>query len=269
MLHLLPLARSEVIRFRTHPRTLDETLLAGGYPRIFDQGIDPTDWLAAYVGTYVERDVRTISNIGDLTAFQRFVELCAGRTAQLLNYAALAADCGVSQPTAKAWFSVLETSFIAFRLPAFHANTRKRVVKAPKLHFYDSGLVCWLLGIREPQQLRSHPLRGAIFETWTVSEIVKHRTNAGETTGLSFYRDSDGVEADLVVERGGSATVVEAKSAQTASASLFDTARRAHERIAEPGRRADTVVVYGGDEPQSRSDAELIPWSSLHERTWA
>ncbi|MCL4741172.1 MAG: ATP-binding protein [Phycisphaerales bacterium] len=269
VLHLLPLARSEVIRFRTHPRTLDETLLAGGYPRIFDQGIDPTDWLAAYVGTYVERDVRTISNIGDLTAFQRFVELCAGRTAQLLNYAALAADCGVSQPTAKAWFSVLETSFIAFRLPAFHANTRKRVVKAPKLHFYDSGLVCWLLGIREPQQLRSHPLRGAIFETWTVSEIVKHRTNAGETTGLSFYRDSDGVEADLVVERGGSATVVEAKSAQTASASLFDTARRAHERIAEPGRRADTVVVYGGDEPQSRSDAELIPWSSLHERTWA
>ncbi|HRQ73987.1 MAG TPA: ATP-binding protein [Phycisphaerales bacterium] len=269
VLHLLPLARSEVTRFRTHPKTLDETLLAGGYPRIFDQGIDPPDWLASYVGTYVERDVRTISNIGDLTTFQRFVELCAGRTAQLLNYSALAADCGVSQPTAKAWLSVLETSFIAFRLPAFHANTRKRLVKAPKLHFFDSGLVCWLLGIRTPDQLRSHPLRGAIFETWVVSEIVKHRTNAGETGGLSFYRDSEGVEADLVVERAGRATIVEAKSAQTASTSLFDTAHRARERIARPRRHCDAVVVYGGDEAQNRSDARLIPWRELHEIEWA
>ena len=155
VLHLLPLARSEVLRFERHPHTLEETLLTGGYPRIFDRQLDPSDWLGAYVATYVERDVRSISNIGDLATFQRFVELCAGRTGQLLNYSSLASDCGVSQPTAKAWLSVLEASFIAFRLPAFHANLRKRLVKMPKLHFHDPGLACWLIGIRTP---RSAPL---------------------------------------------------------------------------------------------------------------
>ena len=129
--------------------------------------------VGAYVTTYIERDVRSVSNVGDLTAFQRFVELCAGRTAQLLNYSSLANDCGISQPTAKSWLSTLEASYIVFRLPSFHpghAGVRKRLVKMPKLHFYDTGLVCWLLGIRTPDQLRSHPLRGAIFESWVVSK---------------------------------------------------------------------------------------------------
>jgi len=269
VLHLLPLARSEVVRFKKHPKTLDEALLAGGYPRIFDQRLDPSDWLRAYVGAYIERDVRTISNIGDLTTFQRFVELCAGRTAQLLNYSALASDAGVSQPTAKAWLSVLETSFIAFRLPAFHSNPRKRLVKMPKLHFYDTGLVCWLLGVRTPDQLRSHPLRGPIFETWVVSEVVKHRANAGETTGVSFYRDRDAVESDLIVERANRLTVVEAKAAMTASASLFDGARRVRDLLTRPNRNAEAVVVYAGEVAQSRTDVELVPWHALHEREWA
>ena len=160
VLHLLPLARDEVRRFDTYPSDLDEAMLAGGYPRIFDRGLSPAEWLGAYVGTYIERDVRTITTVGDLVTFQRFVELCAGRTGQLLNVSALAADAGVAQPTAKAWLSVLETSFITFRLPALYANIRKRLVKMPKLHFYDTGLVCWLLGIRNTDQLRAHPLRG-------------------------------------------------------------------------------------------------------------
>jgi predicted AAA+ superfamily ATPase len=268
VLHLLPLARSEVIRFDKHPMTLDETLLAGGYPRIFDQQLEPADWLRAYVGTYIERDVRTISNVGDLATFQRFVELCAGRTGQLLNYSTLAADAGVSQPTAKAWLSVLETSFIAFRLPGFHSNVRKRLVKMPKLHFYDTGLVCWLLGIRTAGQLHSHPLRGAIFETWVVSEILKHRTNAGETGGLSFYRDRDQAEADVVLERGGALTIVEAKSAQTASSSLLGGARRVRDQIAASGRSCEAMVVYGGAEAQARTGVPLIPWAELHERPW-
>jgi len=269
VLHLLPLARSEVVRFKKHPKSLNEALLAGGYPRIFDQRLDPSDWLRAYVSTYIERDVRTISNIGDLTTFQRFVELCAGRTGQLLNYSALASDAGVSQPTAKAWLSVLETSFIAFRLPAFHSNLRKRLVKMSKLHFYDTGLVCWLLGIRTLDQLRSHPLRGSIFESWVVSEVIKHRANAGETTGVSFYRDRDGVESDLIVERANRLTIVEAKAAMTASASLFDSARRVRDLLAGPKRDAEALVVYAGDEGQSRTDAQLIPWHALHERKWA
>ena len=268
VLHLLPLARSEVIRFKRHPKNLDETLIAGGYPRIFDKKLEPSDWLRSYVATYIERDVRTISNVGDLSTFQRFVELCAGRTAQLLNYSALAGDCGISQPSAKAWLSILETSFIAFRLPPFHSNLRKRLVKMPKLHFYDSGLACWLLGIRSPEQLRSHPLRGAIFETWVVSEIYKHRMNRGEPGGLSYYRDRDAAEADLVVEHPGGLTLVEAKSAETVSASLFAGANQVRGHLSDPSRPCDVVVAYGGDEAQRRSDAKLVPWARLQESKW-
>jgi len=268
VLHLLPLARSEVLRFKRHPKSLDETLIAGGYPRIFDQKLDPSDWLGSYVATYVERDVRTISNVGDLVTFQRFVELCAGRTAQLLNYSSLAADCGISQPSAKAWLSILETSFIAFRLPTFRSNLRKRLVKMPKLHFYDSGLVCWLIGIRTPDQLRSHPLRGAIFESWVVSEIAKHRVNRGEAGGLSFYRDRDAAEADLVIESPDRLTLVEAKSAQTASASLFDGANRVRGHLDDPSRPCEVVIAYGGDDSQLRSGAKLVSWARLHDETW-
>lgn len=267
VLHLLPMARSEVVRFEDHPRTLDEAILAGGYPRIFDRGLEPATWLQSYVATYIERDVRTITNVGDLVTFQRFVELCAGRTGQLLNHAALAADCGISQPTAKSWLSVLETSFIAFRLPAYHSNRRKRLVKMPKLHFHDPGLACWLLGIRSTDHLRSHPLRGAIFETWVVSEILKHRTNAGLSGGLSFYRDRDGVEADLVVEDGGRIVVVEAKASATPTSRLFDGTQRVRGLLGVPAEQVASQVVYGGDARQQRTDATLIPWRDLH-RTW-
>jgi len=268
VLTLLPLTHGEVTRFKRYPHTLDETLLFGGYPRIFDRKLNPSDWLRSYVATYLERDVRTISNVGDLSTFQRFVELCAGRTSQLLNYSSLAADCGISQPTAKAWLSILETSFIAFRLPPFHSNLRKRLVKMPKLHFYDSGLVCWLLGIREATQLHSHPLRGAIFETWVVSEILKHRTNRAEERGLSFYRDRDMAEADLVIEHPHRLELVEAKSAETASARLFAGTNRVRAHIATPSKPCDVVVVYGGEQGQSRSDGRLVPWLELGQRKW-
>lgn len=268
MMHLLPLCRAEVLRFATHPRTLDDALLAGGYPRIFDQHLEPADWLASYVATYIERDVRSVSNIGDLTTFQRFVELCAGRTGQLLNFSSLAADCGISQPTAKAWLSVLEAGFITFRVPSFHANHRKRLVKMPKLHFHDTGLACWLLGIRTSEQLRSHPLRGSLFETWVVTEILKHRINQGERAGLFFYRDRDGAEADLLVEHADRLTLVEVKASQTASSSLFDGVARVRGRLEDTGRPIDVVVAYGGDEKQVRSEARLVPWNRLHEERW-
>lgn len=262
--NLLPLSHGEILRFPRRPKTLDVTLFAGGYPRIFDRGLDPADWLRSYVAAYIERDVRTVSSIGDLGAFQRFVALCAGRTAQLLNYASLAGDCGISQPTAKAWLSVLETGFIAFRLPAFHGNLRKRLVKMPKLHFHDTGLVCWLLGIRTADQLRSHPLRGAIFESWVVSEIVKHRIARGETGGLSFYRDSNGAEADLIIEHPSRLTIVEAKSAATASPALFAGARRVRRHLAEQPRPCSLAVAYGGETVERRAAGDLVPWRELH-----
>ena len=262
--HLLPLSRGEALRFPRHPRTLDETLITGGYPRILDRELDPAHWLGAYVATYIERDVRSVANVGDLATFQRFVELCAGRTAQLLNYSSLANDCGISQPTAKSWLSILEASYIVFRLPPFHPGVRKRLVKMPKLHFYDTGLVCWLLGIRTPDQLRSHPLRGAIFESWVVSEAYKHVLNRGESgRGLSFYRTRDGAEVDLIIERQDGLTLLEAKAAATASASLFDGANRVRRHL--QGRfPCRSAVVYGGECAQSRSLGTLIPWSALH-----
>ncbi len=263
--HLLPLSRGEVVRFGRYPATLEETLLAGTYPRIFDRGLEPADWFRSYVATYLERDVRSINNVGDLTTFQRFVELCAGRTAQLVNYSSLAGDCGVSQPTAKAWLSILETSFLVFRLPAFHANIRKRLVKMPKLHFYDTGLVCWLLGIRTPGQLRSHPLRGAIFETWVASEIMKHRTNRGGLRGLGFYRDRNGAEVDLIIEQPSRRTLVEAKSTETAASNLFAGAQRVQRHLDRSERPDSLVVVYGGDQLQHRTSGWLVPWSGLHE----
>ncbi len=261
--HLLPLTWGEISRFDSPPGDLEETLYAGGYPRIFDHNLIPENWLRSYVATYLERDVRTLSNIGDLVMFQRFVELCAGRTAQLLNYSSLANDCGISQPSAKAWLSILEASFVAFRLPAFHGNLRKRLVKMPKLYFYDTGLVCWLLGIRQPEQLRSHPLRGAIFESWVVSEILKHRINRGERGGLYFYRDRNGAEVDLVIERPDGLTLVEAKSTMTASSTLFNGARRVRRHFDGVSQSCKVVVAYGGEQFQQREDGRLVPWRML------
>jgi len=267
VLNLLPLARSEVHRFEPHPRTLDEALLTGGYPRILDQRLSPSDWLGSYVGTYIERDVRSVANVGDLVAFQRFVGLCAGRTAQFVNYSSLAADASVSQPTAKAWLSVLETSFIVFRLPVYSGNTRKRLVKMPKLHFHDTGLVCWLLGIRNVDQVRLHPLRGAIFETWVVSEVLKHRVNRGEAGGLFAWRDRHGTEADLLIERPAGLTLVEVKAGQTPSADMADSLRRVREAVTPPGP-VDTIVVYGGDARQKRPDVTFLPWDDIQAHGW-
>jgi len=262
VLHLLPLTYQEATRFAAYPATLDQALFTGGYPRIYDQGIDPAEWLAAYVATYIERDVRAISNIGDLVAFQRFVELCAGRTGQLVNYAGLASDAGIAQPTAKAWLSILETSFILFRLPAWHGNIRKRLVKMPKLHFYDTGLVCWLLGIRTAEQFRSHPLRGQIFESWVVSEVVKHRANAGERGGLSFYRDKNGVETDLLIERPDGLMVLEAKTGQTVTRDLLSPIQRVAEALGDRVT-APPTIIYGGDTKQQRSSCTLLPWDQV------
>ncbi len=262
---LLPLSRGEIIRFQQHPVKLEEALFSGSYPRVFDAGLDPADWFRSYVATYVDRDMRMISNVEDVAAFQRFASLCAGRTAQYLNYSSLSRDCGISQPTAKAWLGVLEASYLVFRLPAFLSNTRKRLKKTPKLHFHDSGLVCWLLGIRTPEQLRTHPLRGSIFESWVVSEIMKRRTSLGEVGGLSCYRDRNDAEVDLVIEHSPGLTLVDAKSARTPSSSMFDGSRRVRRQLEGSKENCPVVVVYGGDQIQSRGLDCLLPWGMLHE----
>lgn len=269
VIHLLPLARTEVARFPDSPATLDATLLAGGYPRIFDQTLRPSDWLASYVATYLERDVRSITNVGDLVTFQRFVQLCAGRTGQLLNLASLASDCGISQPTAKSWFSVLEASFIAFRLPSYHGNVSKRLIKMPKLHFYDSGLACWLLGIRDVGQLATHPLRGSIFESWVVSEVVKHRLNRGETNGVYFFRDKAGLEGDVLTQVGNRLIVAEVKAGQTLTSGLAGTVTAIASQFAEVKLQASPVVIHGGEERQERNGVTYLPWHAIQEYGWS
>jgi hypothetical protein len=268
VVYLLPLSRHEVMGFSHPPKTLNETLLTGGYPRILDRKLRPADWLASYVASYLERDVRSLSNVGDLAAFQRFAQLSAGRVAQLLNFSSLAADCGVSQPTAKSWSSVLEASFIAFHLPGFHANISKRLVKMPKLHFYDTGLACWLLGIRDPAQLDAHPLRGAIFECWVVSEIIKHRFNRGEGGGVFFFRDNAGLEGDVLVQGRKSLIIVEVKAGQTISSDWAASSRKITELLAKTKQAVSSVVVYGGTEKQERNGVTYLPWHAIQDFSW-
>jgi uncharacterized protein len=268
VVHLLPLSRHEVVEFSDYPKTLNETLLTGGYPRILDRKLRPADWLSSYVATYLERDVRSISNIGDLVTFQRFAQLSAGRISQLLNLSSLASDCGISQPTAKAWASVLEASFIAFRLPSYHGNVSKRLIKMPKLHFYDTGLACWLLGIRDVTQLDLHPLRGAIFESWVVSEIIKQRNSRGESNSVYFFRDKAGLESDVVVQGRKTLKLVEVKAGQTISSDWAANNQKIMGLFARTKQAVACVVVYGGSERQERNGVTYLPWSAIQDYAW-
>ena len=265
ILHLLPPSLVELRRFASAPADLFSTLFMGAYPRIHDRGIPPERWLADYVATYIQRDVRQVLNIGDLLSFTTFLRLCAGSTGQELNLARLGADAGVSQPTAKAWLSVLESSFICFRLGPWHSNLRKRLVKAPKLHFYDSGLVCYLLGIRKAQQLETHPSRGAIFESWVAAEAMKLHFHQGEEPSACHYREVAGAEVDLVLQTPGRTRLVEVKSGQTIDASWLKPILAASEALAKgtPGQVFEPQLVYGGDQRQVRSGVHIHPWDKL------
>lgn len=271
LVHLLPLSLPELRLFPQAPGDLFATLWPGGYPAIYDRAIPPGEWFASYIATYVERDVRQVVNVGDLSAFQTFLRLCAGRSGQLLNHTQLGADCGISHNTAKSWLSVLETGFIAFRLRPFFTNLGIREVKTPKLYFYDSGLVCALLGIRSPAELVHHPLRGPIFEGWAIAEVLKDRFARGIAGGVYFYRDRKGVEADLIVERGPTVVTAEIKSGRTLTPEPFAALDRVAENLGATANRPalERVVIYGGDELQRRSRATALPWSKIYDYPWA
>jgi hypothetical protein len=265
LLTLLAPDRDELRGFPSAPADLLATLWQGAYPRIYDRNIPAHQWLADYVATYVERDVRQVLNVGDLAAFAGFMKLCAGRTAQEVNLSALGTDAAVSHNTARTWLSVLEASHLVLRVPAWHANVRKQVVKAPKMHFLDSGLACHLLGIREPEQLRHHPLRGAIFESWVVSEAYKSLSNQGERPDLHHYRESRGLEMDLLVNRGDRLCAVEIKSAATVAPEFFRHFDAFAERVRGPlvPQRIDNFVVFGGERPEPRSRARVVSWRDV------
>lgn len=267
ILTLLPPSLEELRGFSNVPSHLFSLLWQGAYPRIYDENIPAHQWLADYTATYIQRDVRQVINVSDLQAFSGFLKLCAGRTGQELNFSTLGSDAGVSHNTARAWISVLEASYIVHRLPAWHANIRKQVVKTPKLHFLDSGLACYLLGIREPDQLRLHPLRGAIFESWVVSEIYKSRLHSGTEPDLFHYREARGPEIDLLVKQGQQLAAVEIKSGTTINEDFFKNIKRFADRMkdADQEGRIQSYIVYGGDNSQKRSLAQVISWKQIQE----
>jgi len=261
ILNLLPFSLVELASAERVPATVDRLLWQGSYPPIHDPGIDPVAWLDAYITTYVERDVRQIVNVQDTMLFQRFVSLCAGNVGQLFNASRIGNDCGVNHGTVSKWLSILEASWIAFRLPPHHRNFRKRVVKTPKVYFWDVGLACRLLGIEAPEQLATHPLRGHLFENWALTELLKGRFNRRLRSNLFFWRNNTGMEVDVIAEQAGRLVPIEIKSGATVGSDWFASLEKWMDLAGDDA--GDPSIVYGGDVAWREGRVGVIPWRDI------
>ena len=259
LLTLLPFDWAE-IRPYIDRTNVDSLILHGFYPRLHHMRINPTQAMADYFETYVQRDIRQLINIRHADLFERFVRLCAGRIGQLLNLQSLGNETGVSHTTAREWISLLEASYIIFQLPPWHANISKRLIKRPKIYFWDVGLASYLLGLENEKQVSRDPLRGSLFENLVIAEMFKRCYHHGRRPRLSFYRDSSGNEVDLIVERGRKLALLEIKSGQTVTRDYFQGLNR-FAKVAGDRIRGG-AVVYGGSKGQPRSDWEVWP---IHE----
>lgn len=240
------------------PDNLWETLVAGFYPPVHDRGIPPGDWFADYFRTYVERDLREVMRIADLRAFETFVRLGAARTASELNLNSLAGDAGVAQPTARRWLTALEIGYLATTLPPHHSNYRKRLRKRPRLHFLDTGLACFLLGIRDGAMLERHPLRGAIFESFVAAELIKAFAAMRRDAPLFFWRDATGREIDMLIDAGDRLIPIEIKSGQTVASDALRTLAWWTSIPANPNRGG--ALVHGGDKRFALGEYQVLPW---------
>lgn len=258
VLHLLPFSLAEL---EPVGKEYESLIFKGFYPHIYDRDIAPTDFYPAYIQTYVERDVGLIKNIGDINVFIQFTRLCAGRIGQLLNYASLASDTGISPNTAKAWLSILEASFILYRLQPYVHNLSKRLVKSPKLYFYDTGLACSLLGIRDESQVSLHYMKGALFKNMIINEFVKRSLHRGENRYPYFWQDNHAKEIDCLLVSGEKVTPVEIKSGKTISNSYFDNLKYWRTLAALPEDQG--YVVYGGEQSMKTSAGTLIGWRQV------
>lgn len=260
---LLPFSLGELQGVNRAPVRLEELLWTGLYPPIWDRNIAPPLWHGNYVQTYLERDVHQLINVRDRSAFHRFLRMCAARTGQTLNLSALGSDCGITHNTAKAWLSVLEASYIVHLLPPHHRNFRKRLTKAPKLYFYDTGLAAYLIGIQNKEQLLIHPQRGALFETWVVAELLKGRSHRGLTSNLYFWRDQSGNEVDVIIDNSLELIPVEVKSGATVNRDFFRGLERWTSLAGEASGRPH--LVYGGNQRQERTNAAVLPWDQIND----
>ncbi len=259
VLTLLPFSHSEMVSAGLTHDSVNEEIFTGGYPGIYDRGIEPTDFYPSYIRTYLERDVRRMKGIGDLSKFRKLVKLCAGRIGQLLNKASLAVECGVTAPTVDSWLSILEESYIIYFLRPDYNNFSKRLVKSPKLYFYDTGLACSLLELRSPSELSSHYLRGGLFENMVINEFFKSSFNKGMEPSLSFWRDSTGNEVDLLKSEAGMQSGYEIKSGATFSRDFFDGLNFWGKLSGADSARKS--VIYAGDIAMTTSDGRVIPWN--------
>lgn len=263
LLKLLPFSLGEL---KQMPQSsIDHLIITGFYPRIHDQELNPAQALGDYLETYVERDIRQLAMIKDLSLFERFLKLCAGRVGQVLNLQSLGNDVGVSHSTARSWLTLLEASYIIFLLQPWHTNVSKRVIKSPKLYFYDVGLAAFLLGLENEMQVSRDPLRGNLFENMVVMEALKQRYNRGMRSNIFFYRESNGNEVDLVAENGRELRAVEIKSGATVNPDFF---RGLHHFVKAVGGNwvINGGVIYGGEEMQKRSPFPVYPlsrWENL------
>ncbi len=256
---LLPFSYDEIYH-SSPPPDLFSLLYSGFYPRIFDKKLNPTEALSFYVSTYLERDVRNMINVKDLALFENFLKLLAGRNGQVLNMNTLGDDSGLSHNTIGSWISVLEAGYIIKRISPYYRNLNKRLIKAPKVYFLDSGLLCYLLGITEAKQLITHPLRGAVFESYVASEIYKYHYHHGIPDNIYYLRDYQGHEVDVIIERGLSADLVEVKSAATFQSNYLKGL--AYFEKFYTGK-VDKVLIYGGEDNYKYKDTLVINWKSI------
>ena len=258
VLRLLPLSLLE-LRHAGLPHDTARLMHSGGYPAVHAQRIKPADFFNDYFETYVQRDLRELIDLRNLPEFRRMVRLCAGRVGQIVNFQSLSNDVGVSQNTAATWIRLLETGYVLFLLPPWFENIGKRLIKSPKLYFYDTGLAAWLMGIDDPTQLTTHPLRGHLFENLVITEFVKYFENQGDRARLHFWRDSNGQEVDLVIENGmqpGKLGLVEIKSSQTYHPEFAKSLRQVSKVLGE--KVARQMVVYGGADHYTREGVEVV-----------
>ena len=256
ILKLLPLTMKELASVNINFDSYEEYLFRGMYPRLYDKSINPADLYPNYIQTYLERDLRELKNVHNLSTFHIFLKMCAQRTGQLLNLSSLANDCGITHNTAREWISLLETSFIIFLFTAYHKNFNKRLVKMPKIYFFDSGLASYLAGIKNSKQLKIHPLRGALFESFIMSEFIKYQYNRGRDSNLYFWRDKTGHEVDCILEGPVGIRPIEIKSGRTITADYFKNIKYWC-RLAKINMKK-SYIIYGGRENQERASGHII-----------
>ncbi|MFC5283469.1 ATP-binding protein [Pedobacter alpinus] len=258
---LLPFDFKELKQNQLLDASYPKAAIKGFYPPIFDRNINPSIFYANYIQTYIEKDVTELLNIRDLKQFRTFISLCAARAGQLLNYSALANECDITHNTAKAWLSILESSYVIFLLQPYHQNFNKRLVKSPKLYFYDTGLLTHLLGIRNADEVVENRLKGQIFENMVVAEYQKQNHHSYLLRDYYFWQDSNANEVDLMLKDIQGFSIFEIKATETISNTLFKEMDK-FEEIASPTKVRKTLI-YGGDENQNRTKYSVLSWKNV------